>query len=1559
MATTVGNLRLWLTVDRSQYSKELDAARKEGQSAANQLGGLFEGAGSAMMGAARVGVAAFAGLTAGAIAYSVANAKTYVQAEQFQFALGLVGQQMGYTNEQIDAQIRAMTGLGASTTTARDTVMQLMRSRLDASRATELYARAEDIAVTTGRTGNEVIQGLIHGITTQNALVLRNAGVTIDADKAMRDYAASLGKSVGQLSANEKQQAYFNAVMAETTNIAGVSQRMMAELAFNWEALKAPMSDVAITAGSLTEPALTVVGRALFFLAGAFAEASQPGGALRPIIDAVREAARAAGQPIAELIGWLTGFIKSLNVEQTTRFADALKGWLPVLGPLVGAMVTFGASASRDMLGPLGRFVPSINPVIGALVGLAVTSPEVQRAFIQLGGELAKAGAGILQALMPALQALIPAFVEIIKALVPIIPGIAQMAAIVVQILAPALHGVAQVISWVAQGFGWLGQELPGVGQVLGVVALAIAGVVAGTKAWAAIQIVLGPILTGVQAGMAAYSAGLTLQTSIAAGATAANMGLAASFLLAAWPVLAVVAALAILGAAFVLLYKHCEPFRNIVNALWEGLKAFGGWIMSALKPVFDLLGAAIGFLIEHWKAFAMILLITTGPIGWLTGAIIWLVTHFDLVSDAVGRLVGWLADRLGPVFAWVARVMSPVVDFLAGVLGPAFQWVADNILPIFANAFQQHVAVVLTVLGWIGGAVHKVVDFFQWLFDMLIGASIIPDLVNGIVGWFGALPGMVGSALSGLWGAVTGAFWAVVGAVGGVMSALWSAVVNGFWAIVGAVSGVMQGLFGAVTSVMSSLWSWLTGTLAGMGQTFYAAWSWIWSAVSGVLSGIWGTITSIFSAIGSWLSSTLSSIGQTFYAAWSWIWSTVSSIASGIWSTIVAIFTTIWGWLTSVMSWISTMFSTAWSWIWNTITTIVTGIWSTIVSVFTTIWNWIVWVMNTIAQFFNTIWTWIKDNTIGRVQEMWQWVTDRFWAFVNWVTPFLIEHANWLNWLWNSIKDNTIGRVQEMWQGVTSWVNSMKETVQNVFYGMRDTVVHILQQMLNWVIDRLNWVIDRINGFINLINKGLGWAGVSIPNIENIPNVQFAVGGYWTGVEGGPGVVSRPTLWNGYLSGEEYQPETIIPWNPRYRGRARALWELTGEKLGLFGQPDIGVPGCKNCIPGFQHGGTWWDGNWPMVQGPGGAFSHANLAPSWDYAMPNGTVIRMGLPGEVIPGPGGGYGTSLGVNLDQGGSVVLGHLQSITKMGRADVGEEIARSDNTGFSTGPHLHIEFRNTSLTPGSGGPGGSGQQQTLQGMIEAWARQIIEQFRPEDAQLQPIEKAPFRGMYSKIITDSIPGAVKHLIAQFGSRLGNLARNAVGLLTGGRRGNVTQEELFRYMEECGFNADRTWAARVVNCESSWQSDIIGPQWNGDGGSIGLWQIQPGAHPQFDRESLKDPKTNTCAAADVYRRQGPGAWSCKAMGDLVGVPGVNLFDRGGMLVGPGALPFNASGRPEMVLNERTYTRLVGALERLEQHLSGDARAAQEVTFNQEFNDVGTTAQEVVSDVLIALRHT
>jgi murein DD-endopeptidase MepM/ murein hydrolase activator NlpD len=112
---------------------------------------------------------------------------------------------------------------------------------------------------------------------------------------------------------------------------------------------------------------------------------------------------------------------------------------------------------------------------------------------------------------------------------------------------------------------------------------------------------------------------------------------------------------------------------------------------------------------------------------------------------------------------------------------------------------------------------------------------------------------------------------------------------------------------------------------------------------------------------------------------------------------------------------------------------------------------------------------------------------------------------------------------------------------------------------------------------------------------------------------------------------------------------------------------------------------------------GPGGK-SYADIGlkdghNGWDISCPSGTEVYACMDGELLYTDNGtGYGRDVRIrNKERGIEVVYGHLEkSLVPNGRVKEGDLIALSDNTGFSTGPHLHFGLRRIYYEKNGAGP-----------------------------------------------------------------------------------------------------------------------------------------------------------------------------------------------------------------------------------------------------------------------------
>lgn len=100
-----------------------------------------------------------------------------------------------------------------------------------------------------------------------------------------------------------------------------------------------------------------------------------------------------------------------------------------------------------------------------------------------------------------------------------------------------------------------------------------------------------------------------------------------------------------------------------------------------------------------------------------------------------------------------------------------------------------------------------------------------------------------------------------------------------------------------------------------------------------------------------------------------------------------------------------------------------------------------------------------------------------------------------------------------------------------------------------------------------------------------------------------------------------------------------------------------------------------------------------------------------------------------------------------------------------------------------------------------------------------------------------------------------VGSTITGAVGSLEAVVTGNLSASQIASYAQAAGFTGpDLITAVAIALAESGGNPSALGDVNISPGGSIGLWQINVAAHPEFSGENLYDPQTNANAAYSVF---------------------------------------------------------------------------------------------------------
>jgi hypothetical protein len=625
------------------------------------------------------------------------------------------------------------------------------------------------------------------------------------------------------------------------------------------------------------------------------------------IRDRVNETAAALERIIPSLANqaWATfsGILADLQTVWTaldpTTFNDALERLpaplaaavlglgqlLAILRDVQAVWVAVDSATFNDALerlpGPVAAAVLAVGELLVALDGLRGTLDQVvsvlaRRDFIG-GGWLAEdspivtglfairdAAAGILERLDP----LVARFDALRQSADPLGTALAQVRdylqglydrVVALDIpwreLSTAFSVGSTVFSVVA---GILGGPLTV--AILGVAAVVGALYLAWTNDWGGIRGAVDPVLTTLQQ-LGAWVTGTAIPAFQQFGAT----------LLGIWQ-------------------GEIVPLATQFAAVIQG--GVGG-AMAALIPLVQQLGATFQAnlpailelgdqLRQTWAALQPLL----EPLAYFLGGV--MVVQIGFLMGALGGLVGFLGGVLPGaiqaatgvlqvfegIFTWLSATVTGVINVVSALLRGdwAGAWdaakqaawdAAAGVQQIFEGLKNTIIGIFNGLAGGILGALqgfwNTVIGFFQGIYRELVGESIIPDLINKIVEWFGKLPGMVLAALGDLANTLYQKGRDLVGGLLNGIGEAWGTVASNFANAGASIAGYVGDLAGALVQKGRDL---IGGFLAGVGEA-------------------WGTVATNFANVGFAI---IGYVGDVAGALWQQGVDIVDGFTRGVW---------------------------------------------------------------------------------------------------------------------------------------------------------------------------------------------------------------------------------------------------------------------------------------------------------------------------------------------------------------------------------------------------------------------------------------------------------------------------------------------------------------------------------------------------------------------------------------------------------------------------------------------------------------------------------------------------
>ena len=319
------------------------------------------------------------------------------------------------------------------------------------------------------------------------------------------------------------------------------------------------------------------------------------------------------------------------------------------------------------------------------------------------------------------------------------------------------------------------------------------------------------------------------------------------------------------------------KALMPIITALLPVVKDVGGvlvGLVQAVMPLLQPIGNLLATVIQAIAPFIKTLLDALVPfVAMLAQA---LVPIFAALLPAV-QLVGQFLAAMAPLFPQLLTALTPLLPPLGQLITALLQLAMQVITPlmplitglatllatVLAGAVNLLVPVITTVIGWLtalADGVKKVVgwivDAFQWLYDKLVGHSIIPDMVRAIISWFGSLwtgtkkiftdlKNWVVTTWNSLWDGVRSKWNSFWGGLRSAISGAWTTVRNGVSDLKNGVTNTWNNLWNGARDKISSIFSTINGKISTFKSSMKTAFSTLRDSLGTIWDGVKSKIAS------------------------------------------------------------------------------------------------------------------------------------------------------------------------------------------------------------------------------------------------------------------------------------------------------------------------------------------------------------------------------------------------------------------------------------------------------------------------------------------------------------------------------------------------------------------------------------------------------------------------------------------------------------------------------------------------------------------------------------------
>ena len=291
-------------------------------------------------------------------------------------------------------------------------------------------------------------------------------------------------------------------------------------------------------------------------------------------------------------------------------------------------------------------------------------------------------------------------------------------------------------------------------------------------------------------------------------------------------PILAVIAVIAVLVAAFKHLWDTNEEFRNAITAIWNGIvskiQAFCQSIVDRLNALGFEFGSIVDVLKSLWDGFCQ-----------------FLAPAFEAAFSVVSTVLGSVLD-----------VITGLLDVFIGLFTGNWSQMWDGVKEIFSGVWDAITGLFDTALNLLKSLAEVVFDWFGTTWETVWTSikSFFETIWNGIIAFF-----------SGIWNSIVSTVTAQINAVKTVVTMVFTAIkttASTIWnGIKTAISTVVDGIKSKVSSAFESVKNTATSLFNGIKSTATSVWNGIKTAIVTPIEAARDKIRSALNAVSGFFS--------------------------------------------------------------------------------------------------------------------------------------------------------------------------------------------------------------------------------------------------------------------------------------------------------------------------------------------------------------------------------------------------------------------------------------------------------------------------------------------------------------------------------------------------------------------------------------------------------------------------------------------------------------------------------------------------------------------------------